>query len=161
MIVARKPDIEYVNKFYVHGSAAKVIEFAPDKRTPKTTLPKPIQEKKLSVKVDPVALFGLVVAVVMLAVMAAGLVDYRATCLEKQAMESYVTELRNDNMMLKYNYRNSYDPDAVRETALALGMIPAAEAETVVIRTAVPQQEPEWTWWENFKWQLSQLFANA
>jgi len=159
--MARKPDIEYINKFYVHGSEAKVIEFAPDKRTPRTTLPKPIAEKKLSILVDPVAVFGLVVAVTMLIVMAAGLVDYRNTCLEKQAMESYVTELRNDNTMLKHTYRGSYDPAAVRETALALGMIPAAEAETIAIRTVIPEQEPEWTWWENFKWQLSQLFANA
>ena len=159
--MARKPDIEYINKFYVHGSEAKVIEFKTDKRTPRTTLPKPIQEKKLSILVDPVALFGLVVALTMLVVMAVGLVDYRAACLEKQATESYVTELRNDNIMLKHTYRNSYDPEVVRETALALGMIPAAEAETIAIRTVIPQQEPEWTWWENFKWQLSQLFANA
>ena len=159
--MARKPDIEYINKFYVHGSEAKVIEFKTSQRTPKTTLPKPIQEKKLSVKVDPVALLGLVVAVTMLIVMAVGLVDYRAACQEKQAMESYVTELRNDNILLRHTYRNSYDPDVVRETALALGMVPAAEVQTVAIRSFIPEQVPEWTWWENFKWQMSMLFANA
>lgn len=159
--MARKPDIEYINNFYVHGSEAKIIEFKTDKRTPKTTLPKPIQEKKLSVQVDPVALFGLIVAVVMFFVMVAGVADYRATVLEHQAMENYVTELRNDNILLKHTYRNSYNADTVRETALALGMIPVSEAETVVIRSVIPEQEPEWTWWENFKWQMSMLFANA
>ena len=159
--MARKPDIEYINKFYVYGSEAKIIEFKTDKRTPKTSLPKPIQEKKRSIQVDPVALFGLVVAVVMFFVMAAGLMDYRNTVLEKQAVETYVSELRNENIMLKHTYRNSYNADTVRETALALGMIPAEEAETVAIRRVIPEQEREFTWWENFKWQMAQLFANA
>jgi len=159
--MARKPDIEYINKFYVYGSEAKIIEFKTDKRTPKTTLPKPIAEKKLTVLVDPVALFGLVVAVVMLIVMAVGLVDYRSACLEKQAMESYVSQIQDDNIMLKFNYRNSYDLDTVRETALALGMVPASEATTITIYPRIPEPEATFTWWENFKWQLSQLFANA
>jgi hypothetical protein len=159
--MARKPDIEYINKFYVHGSEAKVMEFKTSQTTPKTTLPKPIQEKKLSIMVDPVALLGLVVAVTMLIVMAVGLVDYRAACLENQAMESYVSELRNDNILLRHTYRNSFDADTVRETALALGMIPASEARTVTVRSVVPVQEPQWTWWENLKWQMRMLFANA
>ena len=64
--MVRKPDIEYIDKYYVQGSEAKVIAFAPNKRTPKTTLPKSFSEKKTSIEVDPVALCGLVVAVVML-----------------------------------------------------------------------------------------------
>ena len=159
--MVRKPDIEYVNQYYVHGSEAKIIEFKPSRRTPKTTLPKPLQEKKLTVLVDPVALCGLVVAVVMLIVMAVGLADYKEVCLEHEAMESYVTQLRDENLLAKHNYRKSYDLDKVRETALALGMVPASEVKTTVVTVTIPEPEAEDTWWDDFKWQLSMLFANA
>ena len=159
--MVRKPDIEYVNKYYVHGSEAKIIEFKSSDRTPKTSLPKPLKEKKLTILVDPVALFGLVVAVTMLIVMAVGLVDYKSACLENQAMKEYVTELRDENLLAKYNYRKSYDLDKVRETALALGMVPASEVQTIRIHSEVPVPEAENTWWDDLKWQLSMLFANA
>ena len=68
---------------------------------------------------------------------------------------------QEEEMYSGRSYRNSYNADTVRETALALGMIPVSEAETVMIRSVIPEQEPEWTWWENFKWQMSMLFANA
>ena len=159
--MVRKPDIEYINQYYVHGSEAKIIEFKPARRTPKTTLPKPLQEKKLTILVDPVALCGLVVAVFLLIVMAVGLADYRAVCMEHQAMEEYLTELRDENILAKHNYRKSYDLDKVRETALALGMVPASEVKTTTIDAEIPEPEAENTWWEDLKWQLSMLFANA
>ena len=159
--MVRKPDIEYVNKYYVHGSEAKIIEFKPSAPTPKTSLPKPLKEKKLTILVDPVALFGLVVAVIMMVVMAVGLVDYRAACMEHAAMESYVTELRDENLLAKHNYRKSYDLDKVRETALALGMVPASEIQTFRIHSEIPEPQQENTWWDDLKWQLSMLFANA
>ena len=159
--MVRKPDIEYINKYYVHGSEAKVIEFKTSKKNPKTTLPKPLQEQKLTVLVDPVALFGLVVAVFMIIVMLVGLADFKATCVEKQVMADYVTQLHDENIMLKHTYRNSYDLDKVRETALALGMVPASEVTTTKIVSEIPEPEPENTWWDNFLWQMSMLFANA
>ena len=159
--MVRKPDIEYVNKYYSYGSEAKVIEFKTTEKKAKTTLPKPLQEKKLNIMVDPVALFGLTVAILMLVVMAFGLADYRSTCLEHQAMESYLSQLQDDNILLKHNYRNSYDLDVVRETALALGMVPADQVKTTVIDSRIPEPVAEETWWDDFVWGLSQLFANA
>lgn len=159
--MVRKPDIEYINQYYVHGSEAKVIEFKTSKKNPRTTLPKPLREKKLTVLVDPVALFGLVVAVFMIIVMVAGLVEYKAVCQEKQAMAAYVQQLHDENVMLKHTYRNSYDLDRVKETALALGMVPASEVTTTKIVSEIPEPEPENTWWDDFLWQMSMLFANA
>lgn len=159
--MVRKPDIEYVNKYYVYGSEAKIIEFKTSGKHPKTTLPKPIQEKKLTILVDPVALFGLVVAVFMMVVMVIGLGDFKNACLEKQAMERYVTQLQDENIMLKHTYRNSYDLHKVEETALALGMVHASEVTTTKIVSEIPLPEAENTWWDDFLWQLSILFANA
>ena len=159
--MARKPDIEYINKYYSYGSEAKVIAFKTTEQKAKTQLPKPLQERKLNILVDPVALFGLVVAVLMLFVMAFGLADYRAVCVKHQNVENYLTQLQDENIMLKHNYRKSYDLDAVREAALALGMVPADQVKTTVIHSQIPEAKAEETWWDDFCWGLSQLFANA
>ena len=159
--MARKPDIEYVNKYFSYGSEAKVIEFQTAGKKAKTTLPKPLQEEKRSLEVDTVALFGLIVAAFMFVVLSFGLVDFYDTCMEHQAMESYLSQLQDDNILLKHNYRKSYDLDVVRETALALGMVPMDQVKTTVIYSQVPEVVNENTWWNDFVWGLSQLFANA
>ena len=155
----RNPDIEYIDKFYVHGSEAKIIEFAPNKRTPKTTLPKPLREKKICIEVDPIALCGLVVAVVMLFVMAVGMVDFRAACRDNQAAAEHLQELRDENVMLQYTYHTSYDITEVEETAKVLGMVPVSEIPVVTLSVNVPEAKEAYTPWGDFLWSLSCLFA--
>ena len=156
--MVRNPDIEYINRFYVHGSEAKVIEFVPNQTKAKTTLPKAVREKKLCIEVDPLALCGIVVAVVMLLVLSIGLVDFRAAVSENRAAEARLEEIREKHIMLEYEYRQSYDAAMVEETALALGMIPADKAPVVTITVNVPEQTQEYTWWGDFLWSLSCLF---
>ena len=159
--MARKPDIEYINKYYVHGSEAKIIAFRTTEKKAETTLPKPLQEKKMCIVVDPVALCGLLVAMFMLVVMAVGLGDYKNACMEHQAMEDYLIQLQDENLLLKHNYRNSYDIHKVKETALALGMVPASEVAVSKIEVKIPEPKEEFTWWGNLKWSLGLLFADA
>ena len=156
--MVRNPDIEYINRFYVHGSEAKVIEFAPNQTKAKTTLPKAVREKKLCIEVDPLALCGIVVAVVMLLVLSIGLVDFRAAVSENRAMEARLEGIRQEHIMLEYEYRQSYDAAVVEETAQALGMIPAEKAPVIAITVNVPKQTQEYTWWGDFLWSLSCLF---
>lgn len=157
--MVRNPDIEYIDKFYVHGSEAKVIAFAPNKRTPKTTLPKPLQEKKISIEIDPIAVGGLVVAIVMLIVMAVGMVDFKAACQENQAMTEQLQELRDTNVMLQYTYHTGYDISKVEETAKVLGMVSASEVPVIAISVNIPEAKEEYTAWGDFLWSLSCLFA--
>ena len=155
----RKPDIEYIDKFYVHGSEAKVIEFAPNKRTPKTTLPKPLREKKTSIEVDPIALCGLVVAIAMLIVMAVGMVDFKAACEENRIVSEKLQQLRDENVMKQYDYYTKLDLDYVEAAAEVMGMVSADKATTVPILVSVPQAEEKYTPWGDFLWSLSCLFA--
>ena len=69
--MAKKPEIQYVGQFYVYGSEAQVV--APKKKA-QFRLPKPKLEleKIEKIYVDPVALLGLAVAVVMLVCMVVG-----------------------------------------------------------------------------------------
>ena len=156
--MVRNPDIEYVNKFYVHGSEAKVIEFAPNKTKAKTTLPKPLREKKTTIEVDPLALCGIVVALVMMVVMVAGLMDFKAAVEENHLVAEQLEELRNDNISLEYRYRSSFDLNEVEETAKALGMVPADTVPVVMMTVNVPEQTEEYTVWGDFLWCLSCLF---
>ena len=157
--MVRKPDIEYIDKYYSYGSEAKIIEFAPNKPKAKTTLPKPLQEKKLCIAIDPLALCGILVAMVMIVVMVVGLVDFKAAVDENTAVSQRLDDVRNEHLMLEYQYRSSYDAATVEETVLALGMIPAEKAPVVTIQVNMPEAQEEYTAWGDFLWSLSCLFA--
>ena len=157
--MVRNPDIEYIDKFYVHGSEAKIIAFAPNKRVPKTTLPKPLREKKICIEIDPIAVCGLVVAVVMLIVMAVGMVDFRAACEENRIAAERLQEVHDKNVMLQYDYHTSYDVREVEETAKVLGMVHKSEIPVVTLSVTVPEAEEAYTPWGDFLWSLSCLFA--
>ena len=157
--MVRKPDIQYVQEFYVHGSEARIIELKPRRRVIRTILPKVAPDKSIRIGVDPVALCGIVVAAVMLILMLVGTVQYVNARNEYQAMSNQVIELQNENVMLRQQYRSSYDLDQVAHMANSLGMIPVEEAQVMYINPVVPVREPEPTVWENIRWFMDGLFA--
>ncbi len=156
--MAMQPDIQYVS-FYMDGTAAKKLDRQP---THKVAAPKPKHRKlkRRVVKVDPVALLGIVIAVVMLISMASGLAEYRS-CMEKQAqMSSYIEALQQENVQLQQTYEAGYDLENVRQIASAIGMVPVEEAEHISIEVYVPQQpEKELSFWEEATIFLAGLFA--
>ena len=157
--MVRKPDIQYVQEFYVHGSEARVIELKPRRRVIRTILPKVAPDKSIRIGVDAAALCGIVVAAVMLILMLVGTVQYVNARNEYQAMSNQVIELQNENVMLRQQYRSSYDLDQVAHMANSLGMIPVEEAQVMYINPVVPVREPEPTVWENIRWFMDGLFA--
>ncbi len=157
--MVRKPDIQYVHQFYVHGSEARVIELKPRRRVIKTILPKVAPDKSIRIGVDPIALCGIVVAVAMLVLMLVGTVQYVQARNDYQAMANQVIELQNENVRLRQQYRSSYDLDAVAHMANSLGMIPVSEAQVMYINPVVPVREAEPTVWENIRWFMEGLFA--
>ena len=157
--MAQKPEIQYIHQYYTYGSEARVTAPAPG-RAPhraKTTLPKAAPKKEIRLQVDPVALFSLLVAAVMLVLMGVGMMQYSAACDEHEAVAQYVTELRDENMLREHTYRSGYDLAQIEEQALALGMVPISEAQTITITVDVPQPEPEPTAWDNLLWFLNGL----
>lgn len=157
--MVKKPDIQYIDTFYVHGSEARVLELKPKKRIIKTVLPLSAPDHTIKVAIDPVAVCGIVVAVALLVLMVVGTVQYMGVCRQYQAMMDYVVTVQNENVELRETYRSRINLDEIREKALAMGMIPAAEAETVTIHATVPVREPEMTLWEDFVWLCKGLFA--
>ena len=159
--MARKPDIQYVTQFYIHGSEAPAIELEPARRKRKSAKTGAAYQpaRKIRVLIDPMALCGIVVAVVMVVLMAVGVWQYMDTCERYENMISYVIDLQNENVGLKQTYKAGYDPADIQEKALAIGMIPIEEAEVVYISEYVPVEEPQTSIWEEISWFLKGLFA--
>ena len=147
----RKPDIQYVGQFYVHGSEARELAKQQSKSA-KTKLPLSRISSIQKVYVDPVALLGIVVAVVMLVVMVISAVRLPAAWKAHKQMEDYVKALEAEHTTLEHAYRSSYDLDDIAVKAAALGMIPVAEAETIQVSVTMPLVEEEPTWWDDLVW---------
>ena len=157
--MVQKPDIQYVTQFYSFGSEAKVLELKPVKKKQKSVLPVAKPQQKIRIGVDPVAMTGILIAVVMVLVMALSVHGYLETCDEYRTMTRRVIALQNIHVEKQQAYKEMYDLDDIREKALALGMVPMEEAEVITSSPVIPEEEPEPTWWENISWFMKGLFA--
>ena len=159
--MAQKPykhNLEYIQKYYSHGTEAQVLELKPVYAKPeKPQVPKREKEPVTTICIDPVAFCGLMVAVVMLVVMAAGLIQFNIACDDHAVMASYMNGLREENVLLNHQFNAGYSLEEVQTTALALGMIPVEEAQTIRVNVVTPQRQPEPTWWDDVVWFLSGL----
>jgi hypothetical protein len=155
--MARHPEIQYVC-FYTDGSAArKPAQFAPIKTI---KLPKIKKHKKITLRIDPIALAGIAMAAVMLVLMAVGVARLSSTREQLQTMSAYVDTLQQENTSLQNEFSQNFDLEEVQRTALALGLVPKDEVRHVSIRVPeVPQQEIESGTWERFYTFLTGLFA--
>ena len=145
--MVQKPKIQYVGQFYVHGSEARALELEQQQKQKKakTRLPLAQLEKIEKVYIDPVALAGIAVAVIMLITMVVGAVQIRDDWKEYETVANYVSYLHRENARLTHEYRSSYDLDEIEMKALALGMVPKSELEVITVTVTVPQPEPEVT----------------
>ena len=156
--MSQKPKIQYVGQFYIHGSEARQLELQ-EKKKAKSKLPLERLRKVEVVYLDPVAIFGIVTALVMLTVMILGVLQIRDDWEEYRVMSNYVSRLNSENAQLQADYRSQYDLEDIRVKAQALGMVPKSELEVRTMYVTIPQPEPEMTWLEEIQWFLSGLFA--
>ena len=152
----RKPEIQYVGQFYVQGSAAPQIG---EKQKKKATLPKLRREKLQKIYVDPVALCGMTVAVVMLVVLVLGAFRLQKSWEQYNQMSGCLSQLRRENAQLEHSYRTSFDLEKVRSSAEGLGMIPREEAQNATVWVSMPLPKAEPTVWDDIVWFFRGLFA--
>ena len=157
--MSQKPKIQYVGQFYIHGSEARQLELQEKKKQAKSKLPLERLRKIEVVYLDPVAIFGIVTALVMLTVMILGVLQIRDDWEEYRVMSNYVSRLNSENAELQADYRSQYDLEDIRIKAQALGMVPKSDLEVRTVYVTIPQPEPEMTWLEELQWFLSGLFA--
>ena len=155
----QKPKIQYVGQFYVHGSEARAIRLQEQKRQAKTKLPLARIQQIEKIYVDPVALIGIAVAVVMLVTMVLGAVQIKRDWDHYEQVSAYVSELKRENARMNHAYRASYDLDDIKTKALAMGMVPKSELQTMAVTVTVPEPEVELTRFEEIRLFLEGMFA--
>jgi len=154
--MAYKPEIQYVGQFYVYGSEAKQV--AP-KRKPQFQLPKPKSVKIEKIYVDPVALLGIVAAVVMLVAMVIGACQIHSSWQEYEKTVHELSVLQREHARLEHNYNVNIDLEKVAAEAQNMGLVPLDQIPSMSVRVTMPVPEPEMTVWDEFVWFIQGLFA--
>jgi cell division protein FtsL len=147
--------------FYTDGSGALQPEPQfPEKRKSRLPVRRRSSQKRLVLYYDPVALLSLAVTAVMLVLLVAGAASLWQAKTEAAALESHVAQLQQENAQLRKEYEAGYDLGTIREEALAMGLVPQSQAETISITVELPREEPaELTLWEQVWTFLTGLFA--
>lgn len=160
--MALQTDIQYVPFHYVDGSAARKLDRQSVRKTTAAAAPAPKRRraKRKVIAVDPVAICGLLVVVVMLCAMIAGYAEYRNTVEKTRQLSERVSALQTENALLEQTYRDGYDLESIQQFAEVLGMVPAQDVQQVSIQVDIPQEETvELSFWESVTTFLAGLFA--
>lgn len=124
--MVKKSDIRYVY-FPSTGSAARVAEVVEVPKK-KGTLPKPKAQTTV-LHIGPLALVGLVMCVVMVALMAVGMTTLQQLRDEQDVLEGYVDQLTMTNGQLRRDFDENCRLDEVYNLALGMGMVPMEEVQ--------------------------------
>lgn len=155
----QKPKIQYVGQFYVHGSEARKLQLQEEKRQAKTKLPLARIKAIEKIYVDPVALVGIAVAVMMLVTMVLGAIQLKRDWDQYEQVAAYVSELKKENARMNHLYRSSYDLEDIKTKAVSMGMVPKSELQTMAVTITIPAPKVEPTRMEEIKFFLEGLFA--
>lgn len=155
--MAVQADIRYV-QYRVEGTAARKPERQSDKGEQSVHKRRKAEHKVI--RLDPVALAGIVLSAVVLVAMAVGLVQYRHGLQQRAQMSQHIAQLRQENAALEQQYREGYDLEEIRDIALAAGMIPSENASRVRVQVTQPEQpQTEMTFWDSLTTFLAGIFA--
>ena len=161
--MARKADILYVHHYYTAGSAARKVAVKAEHKKKPLPLFEPLMmaepDQKVVVKIDPLSMAATLVAVVLVVMMVVSLFQYSAAYQRNVALQEYVYTLEGDQARLDQTYRSGFDLAQVEAQALALGMIPADQAQTITISGEIPAPQQAQTLWQRVGMFLGELFA--
>lgn len=143
--MAKKSDIQYI-RLYTDGSAARSIEFEPPQKPKRVKQPKPQKVQTVLIRLDPIALAGIVVACVMLLLMGIGVNRLVETQSEVAAMRQQVTSLEHRQIELQAEYEAGYDLERIEEMALSLGLVPVEQVQHVAVSVEETQPVQESFW---------------
>lgn len=155
----RSNDVQYV-RFYSYGSEARKVGL-PGRERKRRALPKAQIQKlqKKLLKMDALALTGIVVAGILLICMLAGFAQACHATAQMQEMTVYVANLEAENERLQADYEHGYDLAEVRIAAESMGLVPIDEVRHKTVETCEAAVEEELSWWEQWAEKFRTLFA--
>lgn len=154
--MAQLSKVQYV-QYYTDGSAAR--KMAPKTPLKTAKLPRAKRQKRLTIYVDPLAIAGIALALVMLVLMVIGVVQLRSAQAETVAMAKYVDSLEQENQLLQNTYTSGYELEEVERVALALGMVPEEQVQHITLPMPAVQLQEESNGFNQFWSFLAGLFA--
>ena len=161
--MARKADIQYVHHYYTAGTAAKKVAVKVENKKKPLPLFEPLMmaqpDQKVAVHIDPLSMAATLVAVALVVMMVVSLFQYSAAYQRNVELQKYVYTLSDENVRLEQEYKSGFDLTEIEAQALALGMIPISEAQTIQVDTSVPARAAEHTRWERLQLFMSELLA--
>lgn len=156
--MALRADVRYV-EYSVDGTAARKEQRHTVERSVTPVYHRRRTERKV-IAVDPVALCGIVLSVVVLIAMAVGLVQYRHSLQMRNQMSAYVQQLEQENARLEQTYKEGYDLDEIRDIAVSAGMVPAENMEKMSVSVQEPMEEQtHMSFWDSLTTFLAGIFA--
>lgn len=152
-----KTESRYI-QFYTAGSAARDI--APALRTETTPANRPRRSRKPVLYIDPVAILGMVTAVVLTVCMLIAFNQLKQTKAEYESVYNYNCTLKQQHKDLQKEYAMSYNKEEVRMEAVLMGYVPSSQVQHVTIQAQKPATEPEQPGVIEQAWMyLTELFA--
>ena len=154
--MARRPDVQYI-QYCTDGSLA--LQPEPVKTAAPKPVRKPAKRKRKNLYVDPLAICGITLAVVMLVLMLVGMGQLRAAEARTELLRDQLADLRQENGRLQADFEEKVDLDKIRWQAEALGLVPVDQVEHITVKAPVYQEQTEPEGWEKFYSFLVGLFA--
>ena len=156
--MAMMADVRYIRLYTDGSSARKIAPVAPVKKR-SHAVAQPQKQKRVTLRLDPVAVLGIVVSLVMLVCILVGMSSLEAAQAEVTRLEDKVVELRVQNAELEANYKDSYNLESIREAALELGMVPYSQVDHVSLEVETEHTENKTVSIEKLFTTLADLFA--
>lgn len=154
--MAQRLDVQYV-RFYTDGSAARKVAPLVPLQTAK--LPEIKKTKKIVLRIDPVALAGILTAAVMLVLMVVGMTQLKYEQQQLQEMRTYVDDLRSENQLLENTFQQNCDLEQIERTAVAFGFVPKEQVKHIYVHVEEPDVQETPGSWERIYTFLTGLFA--
>ena len=154
--MARHPNVEYI-RLYTDGSAARKVDVAAPIETMR--LPRAKKQKRITLRIDPLALTAIAMTVLMAVLMIVGVVQLNVARQETAAMLAYVEDLQAENEELQNYFDTKCDLDDIERTAMALGMVPVDQVTHITVQVSREIVEEQPGAWEKFATFLVGLFA--
>lgn len=154
--MAKRDEIQYV-RYYATGSAAVKLDPQPEHRKKARPAVKPVQEQ-ITIPVDPIAMIGTVVAIVMVLCVIVGFVQLNHANDQVAQAQSELSALKNQHYELEKNYENGYDLEDVRNAAEAMGLVPVEQVQHLTIHIPEPEVVEELTWWQAWWAEFRAMF---
>lgn len=153
----QKPKIQYVGQFYIYGSEAPALK---DKRKKaKTGLPVARPTPVDEIRVEPVAILSIFLAVTLVLVMGVGAIRLYGEVRTYTVMADYADSLAQENTRVRQAYRECVDLSEIESRAKALGLVPVDQVEVLTVHLTPPITQQEETLWDDIQWFFRGLFA--